>query len=323
MLIAQLKEIAPFLAVMVAVGALQVLLAKYKLRVWHGDTATFIYVRSNHIFGLALLFALLAHALVHYPQVPAYFLMGLFGISAVNLIDDLFQVFFPWRLMAQFFACSFFLMQLGLFYSYWAPILLLCSVAFLNAYNFMDGSNGISALYGLAVAIPLYFLGNHQGLHAPYLLISIGFLVFFALFNCRSRALALLGDTGVVALACVILFSCLSLFPGYRLYLFVPLSAIYLIDTGCTIFIRMWHRENVFTRHQQHLYQLLQQRAAWNPLWVAIAFSLPQLLANSLLLWAPNHWQWWLSILLTTMLLLFYLTIRFVYLPRRVKHLAH
>jgi UDP-N-acetylmuramyl pentapeptide phosphotransferase/UDP-N-acetylglucosamine-1-phosphate transferase len=294
---------------------MQMVFAKYKLRVWHRDTANYVFVSSNHIFGITLLLTILAYSLWHFPQVPSYFLFGFFGMGAVNLIDDIFQVFFPWRLMAQFFACSFILMQLGLFYSYWAPILLVCSVAFLNAYNFMDGSNGISALYGLAVLAPLAFLGN-QGAHTPYLLLSLGFLVYFAIFNVRPRALAMLGDTGAVALACIIIYACLSMFQGYRIYLFVPLSAIYLIDTGCTLVLRMLRGENVFTRHHQHLYQVLQIEARWSPLWVALAYALPQLLANVLILLTPNPWQWWLSIILVAVLTSVYLILRFSYLPR-------
>lgn len=60
-------------------------------------------------------------------------------------------------------------------------------IGVINAYNFMDGINGITGLYSLAVIVPLYLTEANEKLHSLELFTIIG-LIVFNYFNTRNKA---------------------------------------------------------------------------------------------------------------------------------------
>ena len=86
-----------------------------------------------------------------------WFLVGLTLVAGVSFVDDIHSLPDFVRLVAQFTAAAMAFYQLGiLHWSMWWIILLalIVYVGATNVINFMDGINGITAGYSLAVLIP-------------------------------------------------------------------------------------------------------------------------------------------------------------------------
>ena len=87
-------------------------------------------------------------------------------------MDDVHSLPDSVRLVAQFAAMFLLFAQLGLMQwsLWWAVILaLIVCVGATNIYNFMDGLNGITAGYSLAVLVVVYLLFKYYHLHEEYL----------------------------------------------------------------------------------------------------------------------------------------------------------
>ena len=237
--------------------------------------------------GVCLCLGVIAISYINSWEQP-YFIYGLWILTVINFIDDIKGVYFVWRLMAQFIACCFLLMENDLFYSYWSPFLLLISVGILNSFNFMDGINGITGSYGLSILFPIgvFVRLDQESTELTYALIL--FLVVFLFYNLRKNVRVWLGDVGSVGLAFLILNLCFRNFHGYGLYLTGLLCSIYLIDSGYTLIRRNIKKENVFKRHKQHLYQRLFSKAHLSEIRIAVIYFSLQLLLNTVLLSLEN-----------------------------------
>jgi UDP-N-acetylmuramyl pentapeptide phosphotransferase/UDP-N-acetylglucosamine-1-phosphate transferase len=87
-----------------------------------------------------------------------WFLLGLTLVAGVSFVDDIHSLPDSVRLMAQFSAAAMAFYQLGiLHWSMWWIVLLalIVYVGATNVINFMDGINGITTGYSLAVLVPL------------------------------------------------------------------------------------------------------------------------------------------------------------------------
>ena len=141
---------------------------------------------------------------LHYP----WFMAGLTAICAVSFADDVRPVPNVWRLLVQFAAMMLMFVDLGFISGelWWAviPALIVC-VGIINAYNFMDGINGITGAYSLAVLIPLAVLNRRYEFVDPALIYVAALSVLvFCFFNFRKRARCFAGDVGSVGIAFII-----------------------------------------------------------------------------------------------------------------------
>ena len=101
------------------------------------------------------------------------FLTGLLIISGVSFIDDVHSLPDSVRLVAQFLSmglaawCMIQGSELMVLDWYWLVLIgiaaLIVFVGATNIINFMDGINGITAGYALAVLLPLFLLNNKEG----------------------------------------------------------------------------------------------------------------------------------------------------------------
>lgn len=149
-----------------------------------------------------------------------------------------------------------------------------------NAWNFMDGIDGIAATQAAVVAAGLAFAhgGPWAWLAVALLAASCGFLPFNL-----PRARIFLGDVGSGALGLTVAALVITAGrtdPVSWLLLLLPLSA-FLVDTGLTLLRRIVRRERWWTAHVQHAYQRLAARtgghiritagyAAWTALSVVL-----------------------------------------------------
>lgn len=165
-------------------------------------------------------------------------------------------------------------------------------VGVINAYNFMDGINGITACYSLAVGGLLMIVNQEVNFVAQdFLIFSLVGVLVFTFFNFRTKAKCFAGDVGSVAIAYILLFALGLLILKTGNLIYILFLVVYGVDTVWTIIRRLALKENIFEAHRSHLYQFLGNEAGVNKLMVsfcygAIQFGLGYLViqfANSML----------------------------------------
>lgn len=214
-------------------------------------------------------------------QFPLFF-TGLIVISIISFWDDLSHVSPKLRLVFQIVALSLLLMDIQLLqFSWWTwiPVLIL-SVWIINVYNFMDGINGITGIYSFSVLSGIWIVNNYQEEFISneliyFLMISIA---VFSYFNFRTKAKCFAGDVGSISMAYIIGFLLAKLIIQSGDWLYILFLGIYGVDTGMTIYQRLIQKENIFTAHRQHLYQLMANELKIPHLKVATLFGFTQLI---------------------------------------------
>lgn len=247
-------------------------------------------LRSAHaevmiIRGGGILFCVAGLASVLLGQVSKpYFFMGLTLIALISFWDDLYAVPKRYRLGVQFVGTSLLVMQMGQSVNQgWLVIpLIIIGVGMLNAYNFMDGINGMTALYSLVTVGTLWYWQDQQAnssndLMLPCVCIA---LVIFSYFNVRRRAVCFAGDVGSISIAFIVLSGLLDLILRQQTYLPILFLAVYGVDSVLTILHRLYLGQNIFQAHQLHLFQLLVHQLRWPHLRVSAVYALVQLMIN-------------------------------------------
>lgn len=213
-------------------------------------------IRSNYFIGFFLSAVLIA-GIAFYDDVnkkPLGFrlasqLVGVFVVMAFGLVMR--EISLP--VIGQ--------VQLGLF-GYVITFFWLMGLT--NAYNFMDGINGLAG--GTAVITGLFFclICLHQGSNFVYIIcyaLVSGSLGLF-IFN-FPKAKVFMGDVGSAFLgfSFATLAIIAALYDHSHTSLFVmPLLLFHFIYDTCFTFIcRFFRGDNVFTAHKRHLYQLVNQ----------------------------------------------------------------
>jgi UDP-N-acetylmuramyl pentapeptide phosphotransferase/UDP-N-acetylglucosamine-1-phosphate transferase len=140
------------------------------------------------------------------------------------------------------------------------PLTLLWIVGLTNAYNFMDGTDGMAASQGLVAGLGWALFGFQAGIPpvAGLALILASSCLGFLVHN-WPPARIFMGDIGSAflgySLAVMPLFFVVSLknplIPMTGLLLVWP----FVFDTVFTFLRRLGRRENVFAAHRSHLYQ--------------------------------------------------------------------
>ena len=131
------------------------------------------------------------------------------------------------------------------------------AIGTINAYNFMDGINGITGLYSLAIFVPLYISETNGQTSGTLELFTIMALLIFNYFNTRKKAICFAGDIGSISLALIVVFLLIMRIKMTGKFEYIGLLLIYGIDSVYTIMQRLYHKENIFRPHRKHLYQYL------------------------------------------------------------------
>ena len=191
------------------------------------------------------------------------FLCGLLIVAVVSFVDDIRSLPDSVRLVAQFGAMALMFWSMGIMHwnMWWiVAIALVVCVGATNVINFMDGINGITAGYSLAVLLPLVLLNNKLEFVDPSFLIvaSIGVLVF-CLFNFRpkGKAKCFAGDVGSISIAFIMLFAIGRLVVMTQDVTYLILLLVYGVDGCLTICHRILLHENLGEAHRKHVYQLM------------------------------------------------------------------
>ncbi|QBQ42677.1 MraY family glycosyltransferase [Sphingobacterium psychroaquaticum] len=211
-------------------------------------------------------------------QYPWFFL-GLTMMTVISFLDDVFTLSNKLRLLVHFTSVLLMAYQLELFALPWYFLLIgfVFAVGVINAYNFMDGINGITACYSLAVGGLLMLVNQEISFIDQNLLIYVmlGVLVF-TFFNFRLKAKCFAGDVGSVAIAYILLFALGALILKTGNIIYILFLVVYGIDAVWTIVQRLLRKENIFQAHRSHLYQYLGNEAGVNKLLVSFIYGVLQ-----------------------------------------------
>ena len=175
--------------------------------------------RSSHqyitIRGGGIIFPIASVIFLPFSSLNELLLIGsLLLISVLSFVDDIKSVDSKIRLVIQSIAV------IGLLYSFigvlsvgWLLVFFVIITGVINAYNFMDGINGVTALYSIVTIASLFWISEQvQFLQNSLFFLSIlAALTIFSFFNLRKRAKCFAGDVGSVSLAFIICFLVLSL----------------------------------------------------------------------------------------------------------------
>ncbi len=253
--------------------------------------------------GIVFWFGLVLYCLLPGAMPGPYLLTAISLLAAISLLDDVFTLPNRYRLLVQMLGVGLILWQTGIFPDsswLWWGLGLILSVGILNAYNFMDGINGLTAFYSLVTVSSVWAMNRVRPVFPDERLFVLLFLALlvFSFFNARRRALCFAGDVGSIGIAGVVLYFLNTLIIAYQNPIFILFLLLYGIDTVCTILQRLYRGENIFNAHKIHLFQLLVYRLGWSHLAVAGIYAGGQLLVNLLVIQSLTQsavFQAWLA----------------------------
>ena len=233
------------------------------------------------------------------PYLP--FLIGLVIICGVSFWDDVHSLPDNVRLVAQFTAMALMFWSMGIMHwnMWWFVIIaLIVCVGATNIINFMDGINGITAGYAMAVLLPLLLLNRTLGfIEESYLVVAMIGVLVFCIFNFRpkGKAKCFAGDVGSIGIAFIMLFAIGKLIVKTSDITYLIFLLVYGIDGVLTICHRILLHENLGEAHRKHAYQLMANELKMSHVVVSILYMVLQLVVSlGFIYLCPNtilaHW---------------------------------
>lgn len=265
------------------------------------------------------------------------FIIGLTLIAGMSFADDIRSLPDSARLVVQFIAMGLMFWSIGLFdgfqfsngFDWWHVFILIgmlllaliICVGAMNVINFMDGINGITAGYSLAVLVPLFLLNmNTRELFTDFSLIdsvsdknSVNFtnsfvdqnlivtsilsILVFCIFNFRpkGKAKCFAGDIGSISIAFIMLFLLGNVIIKTGDVTWLIFLLVYGVDGCLTICHRIILHENLGEAHRKHIYQLMANELKVGHVKISLLYVAIQLVVSlGFIYFCPNiilyHW---------------------------------
>ena len=210
--------------------------------------------------GIIFYFGALAYFLSNHWEYP-WFMLALTLITFISFVDDIRSTSQGLRLVFHFTAMALMFYQWGLFSLswWWIIIALIICTGIINAYNFMDGINGITGGYSLVILGALAYINSEITMFVEPALINtvLCSVLVFCFFNFRKKAKCFAGDIGSVSIAFILLFLIGSLIIKTEDFSWIILLSVYGVDSVLTIIHRLMLHENIGLPHRKHMYQLM------------------------------------------------------------------
>ena len=245
--------------------------------------------------GIIFYFGVLAYFLTSHFEY-SWFMLALTLITFISFVDDIRSTSQVLRLVFHFSAMALMFYQWGLFSLPWWTLfvaLIVCT-GIINAYNFMDGINGITGGYSLVVLVALAYINEAvvSFVEQDFILTVLCSVVVFNFFNFRKRAKCFAGDVGSVCIAFVLLFFIGKLVIRTEDFSWIILLAVYGVDSVLTIIHRLMLHENIGLPHRKHLYQIMANELKIPHMVVSSVYMLVQaLVIIGYLLFQNNDYQ--------------------------------
>ena len=259
------------------------------------------------------------------PYLP--FLCGLVLVAGISFVDDIHSLPDSLRMAVQILATLLMFWSAGVFAVagnwLWTAVIVVVALFFCvgatNFINFMDGINGITAAYALAMLIPIALLNEMPDQDHPksllfsgtpvvghdvtpfiepsYLVVAIIGVLVFSIFNFRpkGKAKCFAGDVGSIGIAFIILFALGRLMVATKDVTYIVFFLIYGIDGTLTIIHRIMLHENLGQAHRKHAYQLMANELGMSQVVVSSLYMAMQLAVSlGFIYLCPNtilaHW---------------------------------
>lgn len=256
-----------------------------------------------------------------------WFLAGLTLVAGVSFVDDIRSLPDSVRLVAQFAAAAMAFYQLDILHweMWWIVLVaLVVYVGATNVINFMDGINGITAGYALAVLVPLGLLNTNyhelamnlatnyssvfssDGVFVDQSLIVAAIIaaVVFCIFNFRpkGKAKCFAGDVGSIGIAFIMLFLLGNVIIKTEDITWLIFLLVYGVDGCLTIVHRIMLHENLGEAHRKHAYQIMANELKIGHVKVTLLYMAMQLAVSlGFVYLCPNtalcHWMYFVGAL--------------------------
>lgn len=246
-----------------------------------------------------------------------WFLLGLTLVGGVSFADDVKSLPDSIRLVVQFAAMFLMFGQFGILnlHDWWMVVVgLVVCVGIINAYNFMDGINGITGGYSLAVIAPLIYLNfRYRFISMDFLYVAALSLLVFCFFNFRKRAKCFAGDVGSISMAFIVLFALGKLILQTGDFAYIVFLAVYGADTVLTICHRIRLHENLGEAHRKHAFQIMANELRIPHVAVSSFYMALQLLISAGLIFIPMNHYLYLGIIILLLVLAYLLFMKKFY----------
>ncbi|SEA55631.1 UDP-N-acetylmuramyl pentapeptide phosphotransferase/UDP-N-acetylglucosamine-1-phosphate transferase [Xylanibacter ruminicola] len=256
-------------------------------------------------------------------SITAYlpFLGGLVLVAGISFVDDIHSLPDSLRMVVQIVSILLMFWPIGVYgldLSWWLIALIVLIALFFcvgatNFINFMDGINGITAAYSIAMLVPLLIVDSLEFsvesqlkvgdfIDPSYLIVAIIGVLVFSIFNFRpkGKAKCFAGDVGSIGIAFIILFALGRLMFATQDVTYIVFFLIYGIDGSMTIFHRIILHENLGQAHRKHAYQLMANELGMSHVVVSLLYMGMQLAVSlGFIYLCPNtilaHWIYLVS----------------------------
>ena len=256
----------------------------------HRSAHTEITLRGGGvIFPIAFLL-FLGSQLLHQnpitcPQNYLIFGLGMIVLCTISFIDDILDLSSKIRLVFHFISVTLLLyfINASQLLPIWAiPILFIMIIGILNAYNFMDGINGMTGLYSLVVLGSLLYVNQNiiKFTDKNFIVYPILACLVFLFFNFRKKAKCFMGDIGSMGISFWVLGLLGLLIIKTQELKYLLFLTVYGVEVVLTILERLILKENIFEAHRRHLYQLFSNEKKVSHLVVSSSYAFLQLLIN-------------------------------------------
>ena len=254
--------------------------------------------------GVIFYFGALAYFLTSGFEYP-WFMLALTLVTFISFVDDVRSTSQKVRLLFHFSAMVMMFYQWGLFSLswWWIIIALIVCTGIINAYNFMDGINGITGGYSLVILAALAYVNKEvvPFVEEGFIYTVVCSVLVFCFFNFRKKAKCFAGDVGSVGIAFILLFLIGRLIIKTGDFSWIVLLAVYGVDSVLTIIHRLMLHENIGLPHRKHLYQIMANELKIPHVAVSSTYMAVQAVIIAGYMVCPNFGYWYL---LCTILLL-------------------
>lgn len=242
--------------------------------------------------GIIFPIAFVIFSIINYKEAMSMywsFGLGLLSICLVSFIDDVKTLSGKIRITVHFLSVALLLNFAEMFsiMPVWVwPIFFIIVIGTLNAYNFMDGINGMTGAYTLITLLTLFYINRDiiAFTEENFIIYAILASLVFLFFNFRKKAKCFAGDVGSMGIGFWLIALITLLIMKTQDYRYILLFSIYGIEVVLTIIERLLLKENIFEAHRRHLYQLLANEKKMSHLVISILYALAQLAVNVFLI---------------------------------------
>lgn len=254
--------------------------------------------------GIIFWFTGMAYFIYYFPEQSLFF-TGFTIIAIGSFIDDIRHLnqWIRFILHAVGVTIAFIALKVfGIWPWYLMVTAYILYIGVLNAYNFMDGINGMTGLYSISMLFVLQYINIYKVsfVEPNFIWFPVIASLIFLFFNFRKHAVCFAGDVGSITIAFWILYLLMLLIIKTSSIGWILLLAVYGTDSVMTILHRLWLRQNIFHAHRMHFYQVLANECSLDHRIVSTLYAAVQVVVSIMVI---RFWNIWPLLLLSILVL--------------------